>query len=420
MQTILDLKRNGRIYSFPKIFIITGSFILVLSVVSIYRFFSADKSEILLERNSLRIAEVSLGAVTKYISATGNLVSNQRQWISAETSSRVVERLLEPGAEVTPDSVILKLHSPQLMKEYKQALMELKVAEANLVALQEEDKEELREQSFKIKLLSVEISEATNDFEAKRKLRELKIIPENIYSEAFLKLERLKSSLENETYRNEVLPNLHNALMKAEKAKVDQKNLEKDLLREQIDSLEVKARMKGILQSVSVEVGQEISPGMELARVASQANLRAELRVPESQIKDVREGLQVTIDTRRTRVSAQITRVHPSVVNGSVTVDAHFLEDLPKEARPDLRVEGLIRVDHREDVLVVDKPYGWVPEVTSNLFVLYENREIRNANVEFGLDSVDRVEVIRGLKSGDLVVLSDLQKFEGFKSLKLK
>ena len=194
-----------------------------------------------------------------------------------------------------------------------------------------------------------------------------------------------------------------------------------NLRQQQFASLQVRAGMEGVLQEVRVEEGQRVTAGSTLAQVAQPDQLKAELRIPETQAKDLRVGLAVSIDTRNGVVPGRLSRVDPAVREGSVTVDVALEGALPQGARPDLRVDGTIEIERLEDVLYVGRPaYGQANQTVSLFLVNEEEDEARRVQVRLGRSSVSTVEVIDGLQEGDRVILSDTSKWDDFDRIRIE
>jgi len=386
---------------------------LTILVVTGLLFFSQSETvNASVDANNIYIGEVKYGELIRDVRAPGNLVPNEKRWLSARTNARVVKRILLPGAPVDSSSVILVLESPDLTQQHKRAQLDLKVALAQLNALQEQQKTALQEQNATVKLLAIEKEQAIHDLSAKQKLHADRVIPDFQFKEAVLRREQLSRQLEIEEFRLQQLPSLQKSLLNVEKARVEQLELQVQLLADQVGSLQVKAGMAGILQSVSVEVGQQVTLGTQLAEVASQKNLKAELRIQEGQVKDILIGQAVIIDTRRSKIQGSISRIDPAVNNGTVTVDVTLPEQLPGEARPDLRVEGRIEIERLENVLLVDKPANWRKDSSTYLFKLDSESSAVKTSVIYGASSVSSVQLLSGIEAGEKVILSDLSTYE--------
>ena len=405
MQTILDTQTSSQ--KPLKKYLFTGA-IALFGLAFMATLASESSEPDALDIQELQIDRVRIGTLVKDVHAPGNLVAKHRQWLTAQTSARVSRRLLEPGAKVTPDSVILRLSSPDLSQEFKRQQIQFEVVQAQLDALKETQNTEQQKLRASVSLLEVEKQQAIEDALAKKQLRVSKIIPEYKYKEAVLREQQLTLQLDIARFELQQLPRLQASLLKVERAKVEQQKLQVSLLQEQVMRLDVKAGMHGILQSVSVEEGQEVGKGAELAQVAEQKNLKAELRVQESQARDIELGQTVNIDTRRSEIQGRVVRIDPSVLNGTVTVDVALTTPLPAEARPDLRVNGIIEIERLENVLLLDKPASWRDVESASLFKLENDNLAVKTRVEFGSHSTTQVQLTAGLQAGDRVILSPL------------
>jgi len=406
MQTIIEAQTSNK--KPLKIYVLIAVMsVVILAWLANYFFLNSTNGDANISADGLNIATVKSGNLIKDVRAPGNLIAKNRQWLSARVSAKVIKRVLEPGAIVTPDSIILQLSSPELTQEYKRVKIDFKVAQAQLEALQEVQLTEMQKKQADVKLLEIEKQQAIEDASAKKQLRVTKIIPLYQYSEAVLREKQLTLQLEIAQFELQQLPRLQASLLKVEQARVEQQLLQVTLLSEQVALLKVRAQMHGILQSISVEEGQEISQGTELARVADQKSLKAELRVQESQAKDIKIGQLVEIDTRRSKISGVVSRIDPAVVNGTVTIDVDLPKELPSEVRPDLRVNGIIEIQRLENILLLDKPASWQETQTAYLFKLTSDFQAIKTRVDIGASSARSVQLLAGLKKGEQVILSD-------------
>ena len=193
------------------------------------------------------------------------------------------------------------------------------------------------------------------------------------------------------------------------------------LKRTQLDALHVRAGIDGVLQLVPVDVGQHITPGTNLARVADPKKLKAEIKIAETQAKDVQIGQKATVDTRNGIVNGHVSRIDPSVINGTVTVDVLIDDPLPVGARPDLSVDGTITLENLSDVLYVGRPVHGQSDSTIGIFKLVDDGdEATRVNVKLGRSSVNTIEIVSGLKVGDKVILSDMSAWDNFDRIRLK
>jgi HlyD family secretion protein len=202
---------------------------------------------------------------------------------------------------------------------------------------------------------------------------------------------------------------------------VDQQRALYDLKRSQLEGLHVRAGIYGVLQVVPVEVGQHVTPGTNLARVADPKKLKAEIKIAETQAKDVGIGQKASIDTRNGVVKGLVSRIDPSVQNGTVTVDVQITDPLPQGARPDLSVDGTIELENLKDVLYVGRPVHGQSDSTIGIFKLVDDgSEAVRVNVKLGKSSVNTVEILQGLKPGDKVILSDMSAWDAFDRIRLR
>jgi HlyD family secretion protein len=416
MQTILESQDNER-KPIKRYFFIGTPLIFLLIWLSNYFFFSSANSNSAISAEGLAITTVKSGNLIQDVRAPGNLVAINRKWLSSRVAAKVVKRVLEPGALVTPDSIILQLSSPELTQQYKRVKIEYKIAQAQLDALKEVQITERQKKQADVKLLEIEKQQAIEDAEAKKQLRITKIIPKYQYSEAVLREKKLTLQLEIAQFELKQIPRLQTSLLNVEQAKVEQQLLRVSLLEEQVGRLSVRAQMHGILQSISVEEGQEIHQGAELARVADQKSLKAELRVQESQAKDIKIGQVVEIDTRRSKISGIVYRIDPAVVNGTVTVDVRLPQNLPSEARPDLRVNGTVEIKRLENVLLIDKPSHWQESNTAYLFKLTSDSQAVRTKVAIGASSATSIQLISGLTQGEKIIVSDTSTLQQYPSI---
>jgi HlyD family secretion protein len=351
----------------------------------------------------------------------GTLVPEDIRWIPAQTDSRVERWVLRPGAIVKSSSIIMELSDPTLQRDTLDAEYQLRGAEA--------DYQNLRVQ-VNSELMNQKASEAAvrSDFEQSKIQHEVdeKLAHEGIGSEVTEKLSKVRSEqlairaqLENE--RTKIATDSANARLAAQQARVDQMKALYQLKKGQQDALHVRAGIDGVLQLVPVDVGQHVTPGTNLARVADPKKLKAEIKIAETQAKDVLPGQKASIDTRNGIVGGHVSRVDPSVVNGTVTVDVTIDEPLPLGARPDLSVDGTIELENLKDVLYVGRPVHGQSDSTIGIFKLQgDGSEAVRVNVKLGRSSVNTIEVLQGLQVGDKVILSDMSAWDNFDRIRLK
>jgi HlyD family secretion protein len=418
MKTILESqqedKRPTKFYFLSILGIVT-----VLFVVSIFFWSSNESSTVSFSFDDVVIDTVRSGTLIKDVTAPGNLMSNHRQWLSARVSAKVLKRELEPGAVVTPDSIILRLSSPELLQQFKRVKIDYKVAQAQLKALKETHITEINRKQAAVKILEIEKKQAIEDASVKKQLRLKNLIPTYQYNEAILRESKLTLELEIVLFELQQLPKLHESLLNVELAKVEQQLLQVSLLEQKVELLNVRAQIHGVLQSISVEEGQEISQGTALARVADQTSLKAQLRVQESQANDIKISQKVQIDTRRSKISGVVSRIDPAVTNGTVTIDVELSKELPSEVRPDLRVNGTIEVTRLDNVLLLDKPSHWKNTKKAYFFKVGDESIASKTKVGIGEVSTHSIQLLNGLSAGDKVIISDTSALLKYTSITL-
>jgi HlyD family secretion protein len=236
-----------------------------------------------------------------------------------------------------------------------------------------------------------------------------------------VKEEQLGVRLRLETERTKNTEDTQQDRLQAQMARVDQQRALYQLRHAELEALHVRAGINGVLQLVPVEVGQHVTPGTNLARVADPKKLKAEVKIAETQAKDVVIGQSASIDTRNGIVPGHVVRIDPSVQNGTVTVDVALDGPLPPGARPDLSVDGTIEIENLKNVLYVGRPVHGAAQSAISLFKLTpDGSEATRANVKLGRISVNSVEILQGLQVGDRVILSDMSQWDNYDRIRLK
>jgi HlyD family secretion protein len=367
--------------------------------------------------------EVKRGPMLREVRGLGTLVPEDIRWIPAQTNATVERIVLRPGAIVHPNSVILELSDPQLQRDLLDAEYQLKGAEADYANLKVQVNSQLMNQK------STEAS-VRSDYEQARLQHEVdvKLLKEGIQSSHIedlskVKEEQLAIRLQLEAERTRVATDSAAAQLAAQEAKVEQQHALYNLKKSQYDALHLRAGIEAVLQLVPVEEGQQVTPGTNLARVADPNKLKAEIKIPETQAKDVRIGQKATIDTRNGIVDGHVSRIDPSVQNGTVTVDVSVDKPFPpgSGARADLSVDGTIELENLKDVLYVGRPVNGQADSTIGIFKLVgDGSEAVRVNVKLGRSSVNTIEIRDGLKVGDKVILSDMSQWDAFDRIRLK
>ena len=373
-----------------------------------------------IDRSLVWVDTVKRGPMVRQVHGPGTLLPVDIRWIAARTQGRVERIVLLPGATVEPDSVILLLNNPDVSQSAIDTASQLKAGEAEFANLKvQTERDVLQSES--------DAASAKANFEQSRLRAQVndQLFKEGLVSELELRLSKVTAE-QAETLniiaqkrfisaKDSVPSQL--AVKEAEVARLhDQARLKLA----EADALSVRAGMHGILQVVPVEVGAQVQPGANLARVADPSRLKAEIQVPETQAKDVLIGQDAEIDTRNGVVTGKVSRVAPSVQNGTVTVEIALPGELPKGSRPDLSVDGIVELERLADVVFVGRPAFGQEHATANIFRLEaDGVHAVRTQVQLGRSSVNTIEILKGLSPGDQVILSDMSQWDSNERVKL-
>lgn len=372
------------------------------------------------DRTSLWVDTVKRGAMVRQVRGPGTLVPEEVRWIPATTMGRVERILLRPGTSVESGTIILELSNPSLQQEFEDASLKLRAAEASFTNLRAQLANEALTQEGITAGIEADYQKASLQASINRQLADKGLVSSLVVQQSVLDAQQLNDRLaiarKQLVGRNEAAA----ARLAVQQAEVDQARAVMLLRQRQVDELHVRAGLAGVLQVVPIEVGQQVAPGTNLARVADPGRLKAELKIAETQAKDVLIGQHVSVDTRNGLVDGTVSRIDPSVQNGTVTVDVALPGELPKGARPDLTVDGTIELERLPDVMFVGRPAFVQEQGTIGLFKLQPDGEAARVQVALGRSSVNNVEVVSGLQVGDQVVLSDMSSWDAFERVRLK
>lgn len=373
------------------------------------------------ERSSVLVDTVKRGELLREVRGPGTLVPKEIRWIASETIARVERIVVKPGAAVQPDTVILELSNPELQDQLLAAKAAVTAAESDLAAKRTDLKSKLLDEQSALAAATSDYETARMQAEAEKSVAEKGVIPAVQYKKSLVTLEQLKTRMTIEQQRVEEFGRNIAAQLAAEQARLDQLIGTRELRQRQADALHVRAGISGVLQRVPLEEGQQVAAGTNLARVARPGELMAELRIAETQAKDIVLDQPVKVDTRNGIVAGKVLRVDPAVQNGSVQVDVELTGELPPGARPDLSVDGTIEIERLPDVLYVGRPAFGQPDSEVRLFrVDPADGVAARVPVRLGKSSVNQIEVRQGLAAGDHVVLSDTSAYDQYDRIRLK
>jgi HlyD family secretion protein len=354
------------------------------------------------------------------VRGSGSLVPEDTRWIPAATSGRVERIIVRPGTEVEASTVILELSNPALEQELQDAQLRVKSAESSLMNLRVQLENDQLQREASTSIIEADYKKASLQAEINKQLAAQQLVSALTLQQSQLDRQLLESRYEIARKQLEKGTESTRARMAAEEAGVDQIRALMRLKVRQVDELRVRAGVVGVLQIVPVEVGQQVAPGTNLARVANPSRLKAELKIGETQAKDIQLGQLVSIDTRNGLVEGRVARIDPSVQNGTVTVDVTLVGALPRGARPDTTVDGTIELERLADVLFVGRPSLGQEQSSVGLFKVEPDGSASRIQVKIGRMSVEKVELISGLNAGDQVILSDMSAWDSYDRVRLQ
>ena len=372
------------------------------------------------ERSSVWTDTVKRGSMLRQVKGPGNLVPEQIRWITADTAGRIERLPLRPGARIEAGQILMELSNPDVMLQALDAERQLAQARADLINLRNTLKTQGLAQQSTIATLH------TDEADARRKaaaIENLKGVVSDLELKQQLdKAQELQKRVQIESERLTVMNGSLRDQVRAQEAQIERLKAVVSFRQKQVESMKVRSPDDGVLSELPLELGQWVTPGALLAKVVKPERLKAELRVPETQAKDVALGQKAEIDTRNGIVPGKVSRIAPSASQGSVLVEVQFGgAELPKGARPDLTVEGTIELEKLNDVLYVGRPAGAQPDATVELFKVLKDSDLAvRSKVKLGRSSVSTIEVKEGLQEGDAVVLSDMTAWDTADRVRLR
>ena len=372
------------------------------------------------ERSGVWIDTVRRGPMLRQVRGLGTLIPEEVRWIPALSEGRVERILIQPGTPVEADSVILELSNPQLDLDALDASWQLKAAEAEYINLKVRLESQRLDQVAAAATVEAGQKQARLQADADEALSQQGLVSDLTLKISQSRAEEMTTRLGIEKQRLAINNESIEAQMHVQEARLEQLRALAALRRRQVGGLRVRAGIDGVLQQLPVEVGQQIAPGATLAKVTVPGRLKAELRIAETQAKDILLEQRAAIDTRNGIVPGRVIRIDPAVQNGTVKVDVALEGALPKGARPDLSVDGTIELERLADVLQVGRPAFGQEQSTVGIFRLQPGgSEASRVQVKLGRSSVNLIEIVEGLAEGDQVILSDTSAWDAFDRIKL-
>jgi multidrug efflux pump subunit AcrA (membrane-fusion protein) len=374
------------------------------------------------ERSTVWTDTVKRGPMLRQVRGLGSLIPSQEftRQIPAETEATVVRILKLPGSQVRPDTILLEMSNPQVEQEAVDARLQLKAAEAEYQSLRVTLESNLMNQKAGAATVNSDYTQAKLQADTDKALYDLGVISGLAYKNSKSKSDELTTRNNIEDERLEINQKAIETQMAEQQAKVDQVRTLAGLKQKQLDALKVRAGIAGVLVDLPLQVGQHVTPGTMLAKVVQPDHLIAELKIAETQARDVQIGQPALVDTHNGTASGTVSRVDPAVQNGTVTVDVKLTGDLPKGARPDLSVDGTIDLEKLDNVLYVGRPAFGQENSTISLFKLDpDGKGAVRVPVKVGRASVNAIQVIEGLHEGDTVILSDMSRNDNADRIRL-
>ncbi len=400
---------------------VVGVLALVGVTVAVSRLKPAAPS---VERSTIWPDTVKRGSMLRQTRGIGTLVPIPAdiRLIPAETDVRVERILILPGTEVKSDSIIMELSNPQVEQEAMDADLQLKSAEADYQNTKVKVNSDLKTLKAAVATVEADYANTKRDAQNNRELVKIGVLSEAALQTSLAKEHEMETRYKIEQERIADNTAAITTQLAVQQANIDQKRALAQLKHKHLDAMKVRAGINGVLQEAPtpVQVGQRVIQGTILAKVVDPNHLKAELKIPETQAKDVALGQLAEVDTHNGIIKGTVTRRDPSVINGTVTVDIQLEGQLPKGAVPDLSVDGTITMERLDNVLYVGRPAFGQEKSTVGMFRLEpDGKTAVRVSVELGRSSVNTVEIIRGLREGDTVILSDMSRWDNTDRIKL-
>jgi HlyD family secretion protein len=411
-----EIKRKKRIRLI--IYIVAAVVLIPLVTYALSRLKPAAPS---VDNGTIWTDAVKRGPMLREVRGLGTLVPETILLIPAATDGRVDKRYILPGTPVKAETSILDLSNPELQQTALDAEYQLKGAQANLEQTRALLENQLMDKRTQAASVSSAYHTALLDKETNEKLAANGLVSDLIYKKSQVAAAELEkqddlAQKEVETFQNSIA-----SQVAVQQASLDEKRAMYELKKSQLDQLHVRPGIDGVLQELNVEVGQKVTMGTVLARVAQPSHLKAQLKIAETQAKDITIEQKALVDTHNGIIAGHVTRIDPAVVNGTVTVDVGLDGALPPGARPDLSVEGTVEIERLADILYVGRPVHGEANSTVGLFkVVDDGKEAIRVQVQLGRSSVNTVEIVKGLEVGDKVILSDMSAWDNYDRVQLK
>lgn len=403
-----------------------GKRYLVLVLAALLAIFSGHylwylgQADISVAANSLVFDEVKRGKFTLSVRGTGVLVPDTIEWLSANVEGTLVNRAVKPGHRVKKGDLIIELSNPRLFQQLAEAQWELAALEAELSAADVVLASSLHQQKSNLLNAQLDVETSELEFSARAELIKTGAVSRLDYNRTRLVLDQAQQRLQTHQHQLDKMEESFAAQRNAHKARLNQHRQRVAIIQQQVNDLQITASMDSVVLELPLVSGQRVMMGDNIAKLAQQDSLIAELKIPELHIREVMPGQTVIVDTRNNKITGQVARVDPAVINGTVQVDVVFHEALPDDARPDLSVDGEIKITEIADTLYVARPLFAQSRSETLLYKLTEDgRFFERVAVQLGQGSANHIQIIKGLVAGDKVIISDPTRFRSYDKLRL-
>lgn len=399
--------------------ILYGAVISLLVIGAAVAVRSLESAAPRIDRAAVWTGTVELGEFVRDVRGPGRLAPREIRWIPAASPGRVERILVRPGTFVDQGTVLVQLSNPRLVEEAEEARWAIASAEASLAALEAELDRDLLNAEAGVMSLEADFESARLQADAEAELAGRGIVSSIQAAQSALRVSQLEKRLDFERRRLVRLQSANQARRQSQQALRDQARRQHERLVRQVDDLAVRAGMAGVVQEISIQEGEQLAAGINVARIARPDELIAELRIPETRARDILLGQRVRVDTRAGVIEGSVMRIDPAVRDGSVVVDVALNGDLPPGARPDLSVDGLIELERVVDALHLARPTHGQPDSNTRLFRIDPDGHAHQVSVSLGRASVNRIEIREGLAAGDEIILSDTARFDRHERIRL-
>jgi|SRR6187402_292320 len=403
-----------------RLYVIAAVVVLAVITVIVLRLKPASPT---VERATIWTDTVKRGALLRQVRGPGTLVPREDKirLIPAETEATVVRIRVLPGAKVEPDTVLMELVDPQVQQELLDAQLQVKGAQADYVNTRAKLQSDLMTQKAAAATVGADHSQAQLQAKTDKSLYDLGVISGLTYSASKGKADELTTRNGIEGQRLSLNEKAIETQLAVQQTKVQQAQALLGLKQKQLEALTVRAGISGVLSELPHQVGEHVAPGTTLAKVVQLDQLKASLKIPETQARDIQIGQPAEVDTHNGVIEGKVSRIDPAVLNGTVTVDVELAGALPQGARPDLSVDGTINLDRLADVLYVGRPASGNENSTITLFKLGpDGKTAVRVPVKVGRASVNSIQVVEGLQDGDTVILSDMSRWDNTDKIRLE